>query len=634
VPSRSTLLKTGAPVDGLIPSKNPTPQAQAALVTPGTATYGTLRQRNPAYDGKMLEQLEDMYVGGYQIQAKAKQYMVQLDGETAVRMGERCRIASYTPWFSQIVDQFVSDLFSQHLAVMPAADADNPNTPGDVPDKKFYGDFQSNVDLRKNSFDDLMRACICGALKKKRALVQIDAPADGSPAPSKAVEDANGGGRLYAYEVPVEQLIDWKNDDQGQFVWAILHKREQEREGPLDVRGTTVETFLVWTMDGDVAAWTRYQIAWTDVAPNDNDLVKKLDDGRTSFKRIPLLCLELPPGLWVGNKIGPQSMEYWQRRASLLGAMNRSLVAVPYVKRGSEMGAPGGELPSETQQDPNRGANPVQSVRRKGYSEIGAGDEIGFAEPEGKCYTIVRDDLKDLKEAMFSVTFQMAASVTPSAGSLGRSGLSKVEDGKSTAKVLGALGGILRKFGCLVYATVSEARGEDVIWIGHGLDNYQVDDREVTLAEATVVDQIPIDSPTFKKTEKFQLAQKIARNLDPRTLAQIQDEIEDAVDAEKEISDLKRADTKDRLVNPEKYLPIVQAPPGPNAPPPQGPNVPPPKGPQLPGKGSPMGSAKPMSAKGKPGAKPFGKGGEPREVKIWDREDDDFLPPLDVGARE
>jgi hypothetical protein len=580
-PSRAALLKSGAPVDGLLPvSKNPTPKAAPALVKPGQATYGTLRQRNPAYDGKMLEQLEDMYVGGYQIQKKAKDYMVQLDGETSVRMSERARIASYTNWFGQIVNQFVSDLFTQHLAVMPAADADNPNTPGEMPDKVFYGDFQSNVDLRRNSFDDLMRACICQALKKRVALVQIDAPADGSPAPNKAIQDATDDGRIYAYEVPVEQLIDWRKDDQGQFVWAIVQKRQVEREDPLATRDKVVETFFVWTMDGDAAAWEKYELAYDSATPpNDNDLVKKVDAGKTSFKRIPLLCLELPHGLWVGNMIGCQSMEFWQRRASLLGAMNRSLVAVPYVKRGSEIGAPGGALPSETQQMPDRGADPVQSVRRKGYSEIGADDEIGFAEPEGKCYQIVRDDLKDLKEAMFSVSHQMAASVAPSPGMLGRSGLSKQKDGEATAKVLAALGSLVRKFAVLIYQTVAEARGEDVVWTPHGLDTYQVDDRTTLLSEAVAIGQIGIKSPTFKKTHQFQLASKLLTNADPRTMATIQDEIQDEVDADKELADIQRDDQKDKILNP----PPPPMPMMPGVPPVQAPGVQPPKPPQPPG---------------------------------------------------
>jgi hypothetical protein len=402
------------------------------------------------------------------------------------------------------------------------------------------------------------------------------------------MQAATDDGRIYAYEVPVEQLIDWRKDDQNQFIWAILHKREVEREDPLATRDQVVETFTVWTMDGDVAAWQQYQLTYDgSKPPNDNDLVPAVGDGRTGFKRIPLLCLELPQGLWVGNKIGPQSMEHWQRRASLLGAMNRSLVAVPFVKRGTEIGRPGGELPSETQQMPDRGADPVRSVRRKGYVEIGSDDEIGFAEPEGKCYQLVRDDLKDLKEAMFSVTHQMAASVAPSPGMLGRSGLSKQKDGESTAKVLGALGAIVRKFATLIYTTVSEARGEDVVWIGHGLDVYEVDDRQTLLAEAINVDSIPINSPTFKKTEQFQLASKIVRNVDPRTMATIQDEIEKDVDAKKELADAQHANELDRAKNPDKYmmqqlqLAQAQGPKGPQpaaAPPVKGAQPPPPPG--------------------------------------------------------
>lgn len=551
-------------------------------------TYAKLRQRHPDYDAERMGELHDLHAGGYQIAAKAGEYLPQLVNEHDSRCDERRKGVAYLNYFGQLVEQFTSDLFAQPLTIQPPPDADDTSTPGELPDEDFYNAFESDADMEGTSFVDLMKATITQALVQRTAFVCLDAaadPVDEDDKPkTKAEEEASGLGRIYAYDVSPRNVIDWRlGKGKRDLEWAIIQEKSQERKDPEDVREIVTETFTVWRMDGDVATWQRHVFEYDPKKPpEDGALSSDVTDGRTSFKRLPLLRMQLPKGLWAGNKAGPPQKEHWQRRSALVGAENRSLVAIPFVKRGPEVGAIGGAQPSDTQEDPNRGRDPVGQSRRKGWVEIGSDDELGYAEPEGKCYALTSKELDELKDEIFRVTHQMAASVRPSAGSLGRSAASKQQDGKATALVLRALGHEVRQFALRIYKAIAEARGDDVSWVASGLDNYEVIDRESVLEEAISIPQVTeaIPSETFHRIYAQQIGEKLLTGTDPKTLGTFKDELQKGIKDQRELSSMMLDAKKDAIENPQP--PAAPIPKVPSAMPPVAKQ---PKAP-LPGKGN------------------------------------------------
>lgn len=530
--------------------------------------YATLTQKHPDYLETEWGELSDLYAGGYQILRNANQYLPQMIGESLPRYHERLKVAAYISYLGQIVDHIVANLFSQEIKVAPAADATDPTTPGGEPeDAEFYTEFAHDADRKGTSIAMLLRGALTSALVKGRALVAVDFPRPGETLPdSRAAERALGLSRAYAFEVPVEQLINWELDElNGGYEWAVLHRVINRQAGPYAVRGLLVDDFKVWTLDADTgrARWETYRTAPypPDRPPRQDDDVPRVDGGETVFDRIPLVLFELPEGLWVGNKGGPIAREHFQRRNILTAAENKSLFAVPYVALGSEVGAPGMELPSEAQQDPNRGKDPRVELQNKGYMVIGSGDTVGFAEPSGSCYAVVESQLRDLKDELFRVVHMMAASVSNIGASLGRSGDSKEEDRKATAVVLGALGALVRDFAKRVYTAISRARGETIVWVPFGLDKYDCEPRAIVLQEAVQLDQIPIPSRTFKKELKTRTALALLPNLQPETADVIKREIEEGVEEdERREADLHAA--MQDLANAENPTAMVPPAPG------------------------------------------------------------------------
>ena len=124
--------------------------------------------------------------------------------------------------------------------------------------------------------------------------------------------------------------------------------------------------------------------------------------------------------------------------------------------------------------------------------------------------------------------------------------------------MLGALGRIVRRFAVSLYDVISCARGEDVVWVAHGLDSFDQEDRQQVLEESLALQAVDIPSPTFKKEHAKRVATKLVPNLPPATVAQIADEIDGGIEQQVEIDEIEHEAHKDDVLNPK---PPVVAPP-------------------------------------------------------------------------
>ena len=76
------------------------------------------------------------------------------------------------------------------------------------------------------------------------------------------------------------------------------------------------------------------------------------------------------------------------------------------------------------------------------------------------------------------------------------------------------------------------------MWTAHGLDKYELEDRDAILKEAMALDGISIPSSTFKKLYKTKLAFALLGNVPPETQDVIRGEVEDGVEEEQDLREL------------------------------------------------------------------------------------------------
>lgn len=503
-------------------------------------TYDILDRKHECYDESVYKELDDLYTGGYQILKNARRYLPQMVGENSDRYKERLAHASYIPYFCEIVDYFVSNLFNQDLTVTPPSDAENPETPGVFPDPKYYSHFARNSDRAGTPFAEVIKLAFRDSIIYKRGVVTVDFPSKENLATTMADEDLMGLADAYVIYRPSCDLRNWKKDHFGNYLWCVLKKSEETDYNPLSDKSVCKDVFKVWRMDQDgYAVWEEFTIEYDEKSPPQaKSEVSLTDSGKTKFKAIPVTILEVPDGLWVGNKVGTLAKEHFRRRSSLQSAESKSLHAIPVAALGSEIGSFGGALPSEAQTDPHRGDDPVGKFERQGYLVTGHEDSVYFAEPTGTAYQLVDRQLSELRDEMFRVVHQMAQGIATShGGALRRSGLSKMKDAEATVIILGEYGRLVRRFSERVYKTISEARGEDVTWVGRGLDTFEVDSRQEVIDEAIKIDLVNIPSQTFKTEYKTQLAYQILGNTHANIQQAIREEIRDGVETEFDITD-------------------------------------------------------------------------------------------------
>jgi hypothetical protein len=456
-------------------------------------------------------------------------------GETLERYRERIRNASYIPHFGHIVDSYVGNLFAADLRV---------DTPDDEPEE-FYGDFAQNANLRGDDFACVLKDVFREALVYGKAVLACDFPrVDGFQASSLAEEDALGLARAYCYQVEPEDLLDWELDsvrhetasvDGGKVTWSVgkmrwctLYRKICTRESPADDRSTFVEEFVVWQMLNGYASYTVYRTrprTERERDPVDDEDIPEFASGVTSFKEIPVLQLELPEGLWLGNKIGPLAIEHFRRRSALIAAENRSLFAVPLVKLGPEIPAVDGAMPADVQTDPNRGEDPIGTFTRAGYVVLGKDDDLKFVEPSGDSYKIIDEQLDKLVDEMYRTCSLMGQSVASSGTAVGRSGASKQLDKSATNVILSAYSAIAKDFAVRVYGLIAAARGEEFVWSASGLDKFNEIDRRELIEEAKAISSVPIDSKTFKAEWQTAIAKHLLNDPGEEVLELIREEI-------------------------------------------------------------------------------------------------------------
>jgi len=521
--------------------------------------YKYLKQTHPAmppadrgYDAKVWHELDDLFRGGYQILEHAREYLPQAVGEKEDRYLERLRLAAYIGYFSQIVNVYVAAIFDRSVTIVPAGDAEDPETPGELPDPETYEALAEDADLRGCAFVQLLRHVTTWALVKQKCLIAIDFPRIDTQPANRADSDKMGAARPYCYPVEPETLINWETESEvqrrvdlgagraveftvGRFSWVVLKKTICAQTSPDTMRSGMVEEYKIWrkTADGRVI-WQIFRtppLKEGQTLSDDVD-IPLIDESPTTFREIPLVELKLPENLWLGNIIGPLNKEHWQRRSALLAAQQRNLLAIPVFNLGSEGMEFQGAPPAEVQQNPDRAMGFREKLEKEGALIIGEDDKFQFATPDPGVYTVVDKELEKLVDEIYRVSGQMASSVSSTSQALQRSGASKTLDRKDFVTVVSAVAAIVSDAARRCYEVISDARGEEVKWSVHGLDGYEDDeDRQLLLEEALQADALAIPSPMWRALHKIRTALGLVR-MTPQEQAEVREQIIAATTAE------------------------------------------------------------------------------------------------------
>lgn len=483
--------------------------------------YKILKRQHADFDAVAIKKELLLYQGGQEIKRCAHLFLQQLHQESSDSYDERIATASYVPLLGKFIDYFVSSLFSKDIQVVP-------QDRNESYDKEFYKEFAADCTGFGDSFQSFITEVFRTALIHTTAFIGVDFPRSKAEAKNLLQQKELGLLRAYLYSIDNATIVDWLIDPvSGELCWLKLQEDLPFQPTPLEPEPMHFLRWKCWTLEGEGdnrrAKWEIYETKPLKIGefPKESEDIPTIDEGITSFNKIPVLCLTLPDGLAIGAKVSPLAEEHFNRRSIEHRYTNLACVPIPYIKKGPGLAADGSI--NTVSLNRFRGNDPVGKVNSKNYVEIASTDEVGIAETEGKALGFIHQQNKDLEEVMHSIVNQL--SIHGRSQTTKMSAESKVEDRHATEIQLTDYAELVEEFCVCIYDLIAKSREEGVGWTVRGLNTATYVDRAQLIDEATKMTKVGIQAPIFLEKYQYQTAVAIVPNFSEEEEHKLLDQI-------------------------------------------------------------------------------------------------------------
>lgn len=506
-----------------------------------TKSHKELYSQHPEYNARLNEKLSLLYKGGFAIQQRANLFLEQLQGlEDGKAYQRRLKSVAYIPYLSEFITQFGASLFSEELEVKQPVDAADTSTLGEAADDDYYKDFLQACDLMGRPLHQFMHEAFETALHQLKVYIGIDFPKNetGYSPLNRLMEKQMGMDAAYLYTIPYETVIDWKCDEQGNFVWLKMFEECQHNDDPL-AEPKHYYRFKIWTLKNGKGHW---QVWETEIMPMNKTVSSSTkytmkEEGDTSFPAIPIYDFCVPQGYHVGQQIGSICQEHYQRRSFMVSNANKTCVSLGVVKLGPEIGAPGDAIPADI--EPMDSSQTLRSkLESDGWTVVRKTaeweDDIEIVEAKGESHKFIAEELKHLVEAMMQTLRQMNMTATAQQKALGRSASSKQMDQHGTSMLLSVYKTLVTEFVRRLMSLLAAGRGreEKIAWVVEGLSTAEPPQDRKDIVDEVV--QLGVDIKKLPDIFQSRYYNKIANELLDNSLSdkeklELQEKIEEMV---------------------------------------------------------------------------------------------------------
>ena len=455
----------------------------------------TLDQRHPQYDHARLERNRALYCGGEEWRELVEWWLPRHPEEADESYAERRKRALYENHVGPIVDTLAAFVFSEAPRVDGLTDA-------------WWSGFLASVDGKGTGLAPWFRDRLVDLLVERRTYVWVNLPArspDAPPPDSRAAEEASGLLDAFLVWVSAEHVIDWARDERGRLRWLMIRDCVEERATIEDERSKVTR----WTyIDAQVIRRWTWKPTASQAAPLLTDEAEEQPPILHGFGALPVAELELTEGLHALGKLHDPAVAHLRARNDLSWALHRAAHALLVIKAKWNDGRP--------------------TLGPGYYLPLGQGDEAEYVEPSGANFTILAQDVKDLREELYRVVQSMAQGIDASASRSAQSGDSKGQDWKAMEIVLSAISAVMTDAIAKVLRLVAVARRTQVDPVVTGLDGWDEEDLETWLKSAALATDAHRMSPTFSKLVAKRQARRILQDDDETELAAVEKEIDAA----------------------------------------------------------------------------------------------------------
>lgn len=459
---------------------------------------GILDTTHSSYDTSRWCELDALAKGGQDFKALISKFLPQNPVEPEDVYMQRRAQAHYRSYVGSIINLYTSWLFASAFSVK-AYERDTETPIESL--SKFYGQFQEDVG-NETQIGSFIKERFRAALTTQKSAWLVELPSnDGMEAESAQDWEARGLGRATLKAVERHELLDWQEDDEGVLTWAIVHTCFETRESWVMARNTVTETWRVYDRAYVHTFQLRYEHGKRPTDPK-HEVPRVGEPQLHGFKRVPLIRLELPKELCIGEQIFDTQLEHFRLDNALSWLIRRTCYAQPVFNL-------------------EDGENPPRMGT--GYAiVIGKDDKMGWTSPPVAPFDILQKNIDNKRDEIYRIVHQLAQGVDNNAETVGRSADSKEIDAAATRIMLNAYGEIVCKPIEETYEMISEARGEDSYeWSVEGLAGYDTATVSSLIANTAAARTLGIPSQVFHK----ELCSKVAMALLPEADQRVKDSI-------------------------------------------------------------------------------------------------------------
>jgi hypothetical protein len=448
-------------------------------------------REHPEYAAKkaMWKKYRDLYAGGEQMRETAFEYLVRRHKEPNDIYAERLSRVFYENYIGSIIDWYAATLMRREAALVFDGSDDAA--------KGFYNTFADDCDLKGTSMAEFFRQRIVQTLVQGRSYIVVDFPRSPVSVSNRAEEDAVGRSRAYLVDYSPEELINWSYDDRGGLDWAVIRTSSLRKSKVTESEWVRETRWIYYDRQN-------YQV-YQQLKSQEVRLVDEGLHGLAGQNRVPIFSLRVTEGLWLMNKAALLQLEHFNKSNALAWALTMGLFASPVIYSDREWN---------------------QIVGDSYFIQLAPGDRFGWTEPEGKVYQIAADNLIQLKDEIYRVSYLITHAAGSESSSQHQSGASKQRDFSITQEVLRAYGDAVKETMKQVLRAIAAARQDNISIDVSGLDEFDIADFSNELDDARKLLTLGIESETLKKQVFKKLAFKFLSDVRQEIKTQIAQEID------------------------------------------------------------------------------------------------------------
>lgn len=456
--------------------------------------YSALNRTHPRYSRERIDRHHDLFVGGDDLRAHVDRYLPRGGAEPLALYQERCKLAQYINYLARSFRWFSAALFTSPLTF-----ASEPETAD-----AFWTEFKEDCDGFGTDLDVFLSAAFLDALVHRFAWWRVEFLTEPLPGSTIADADAVGARRAVLRRVPIANVINWREDDNGRLVWLLERDVRAELLDLEDETPTTTETWTQWFADGSARRW---QVSWKKERPKPDADVPQVAPPVNRLARLPFACIELPEALHLGALAAEPQIAHFRNEAALTWALNRACHVMPWF------------FLKNARKPPTMGT---------GYFGIlGVDERIEYPNVPTAPFAVLSERGQSIVTELHRILEQMALSVdNNAAAAVGRSGESKSADAAATQIVLPAFGRFVRAPVEVTYDMIAEGRGESLDWTVGGMDRYAPEVTGSFIDAAVGAESLTVPSVTHRREVLKQVSRALLPGIDEKVRAAIDKEIE------------------------------------------------------------------------------------------------------------